>query len=93
MCGWEWGLAAKGLTSLAEGEGNGALRCGCCPMAKWFCACTFRFGCCGVGGGGGGFRALLIGLGCEEVDVVDGCEKVNEGVELELSERPWSGER
>jgi hypothetical protein len=27
--------------------------------------------CCGVGGGGGGFRTLFVGLGCEVVVALD----------------------
>lgn len=29
-----------------------------------------------MGGGGGGFNALFVGLGWDVVDALDGCEKV-----------------
>jgi hypothetical protein len=46
-----------------------------------------RLACWGVGGGGGGFRALLVGLGCEVVVALEDCEYVNAGVECEAKER------
>jgi hypothetical protein len=46
----------------------------------------------GVGGGGGGFRDWLEGLGCEVVEVDEGWERwCNEGVELDVKDlRLWS---
>lgn len=39
-----------------------------------------------MGGGGGGFNDGLQGLGCEVVDVLEGCDIwCNEGTELEVS--------
>jgi hypothetical protein len=41
----------------------------------------------GVGGGGGGFRDWLDGLGCEVVEVDEGWERwCNEGVELDVKD-------
>ncbi len=45
------------------------------------------FGCWGVGGGGGGFRLWLEGLGWEVVEVLEGCDMGNDGTEFELSDR------